>query len=141
MNSSITLVPELSINDFEKSLHFYTEILGFSIKYQRPDEGFAYLSHGNAEIMIDQIGKGRTWQTGNFEYPLGRGINFQIEVESISPILSRLKENNIPLFLEVEENWYRKGNKEAGNKQFLVQDPDGYLLRFTENLGERPLEK
>lgn len=134
-----SLVPELSITDFEKSLHFYTEILGFNVKYQRTEEGFAYLSFGTAEIMIDQIGLGRTWKTAEFEFPLGRGINFQIEVESISPILSRLKENNIPLFLEVEEKWYQKDNKEVGNRQFLIQDPDGYLLRFTEDLGEREL--
>lgn len=24
-----------------------------------------------------------------------------------------------------------------GNKEFLVQDPDGYLLRFSEDLGEK----
>jgi hypothetical protein len=32
---------------------------------------------------------------------------------------------------------YRVGDKETGNKQFLVQDPDGYLLRFFEDLGLR----
>ena len=139
MNPHISLVPELSITDFEKSLDFYTRSLGFSIKYQRPEEGFAYLILGNAEIMIDQIGKGRTWKTGDFQYPLGRGINFQIEVDSISTLLEKLKENNTQLYMEPEEKWYRKDSIEVGNKQFLVQDPDGYLLRFTQDLGERPL--
>jgi hypothetical protein len=35
----------------------------------------------------------------------------------------------------VEEKWYRVNDQETGNKQFLVQDPDGYLLRFFEDLG------
>lgn len=87
--------------------------------------------------MIDEIGKGRTWKTGEFDHPLGRGINFQIKVERLELLLTKLKQNSIELFLEVEEKWYRKDNQEVGNKQFLVKDPDGYLLRFSENLGSR----
>lgn len=135
------LVPELSVTDFEKSLDFYTRILGFSVAYKREEEGFAFLTLGEAQIMIDEIGKGRTWKTGDFEYPLGRGINLQIEVESIDSILKKLKQNSIKLFLDVEEKWYRKNDTEGGNRQFAVKDPDGYLLRFTENLGERRLNK
>ena len=30
-------------------------------------------------------------------------------------------------------------NKLLGNKEFLVQDPDGYLLRFSEDLGEKEI--
>ena len=132
---SNALVPELSITDFEKSLDFYVRILGFSIMYQREEDGFAYLSLGQAQIMIDQIGKGRTWKTAELEHPLGRGVNFQMEIESIAPLLERLQQNNIELFSPVEEKWYRRNNGEVGNRQFLVKDPDGYLLRFTENLG------
>jgi len=58
---SNSLVPELSISDFEKTLEFYTKILGFTIEYQRVDEGFAFLSLGEAQLMIDEIGKTRTW--------------------------------------------------------------------------------
>jgi catechol 2,3-dioxygenase-like lactoylglutathione lyase family enzyme len=135
---SNSLVPELAITDYEKSLNFYTKILGFTIEYQRVEEGFAYLSLGESQIMVDQIGRTRTWRTGEFEYPLGRGINLQIEVVGdIDSLLSRLRQNNILLFMEPEEKWYRKDDYEVGNKQFLVQDPDGYLLRFFEDLGKR----
>lgn len=137
---SNSLVPELAITDYEKSLNFYTKILGFTVEYQRVEEGFAYLSLGESQIMIDQIGKTRTWRIGEFEYPLGRGINLQIEVvEDITSLLSRLRQNKIPLFMELEEKWYRKNDYEVGYKQFLVQDPDGYLLRFFKDLGERTL--
>lgn len=131
------LIPELSVSDFEKSLMFYVQILGFSISYQRKEEGFAFLTLGEAQIMIDEIGKGRTWKTGEFNYPLGRGINIQIKVKNIEHLLDKLKQHGVELFLEVEEKWYRKDTYEVGNKQFLVMDPDGYLLRFTEDLGSR----
>lgn len=131
------LIPELNVVSFEKSLNFYTKVLGFSVQYQRSEEGFAFLVMGKAQLMIDEIGAGRIWKTAEFEHPLGRGVNFQIEVESIEPLLGRLEENNISLFMKPEEKWYRVGDHEEGNKQFLVQDPDGYLLRFTEDLGSR----
>lgn len=134
------ITPELSVTDYKKSLDFYTRILGFEIKYSREEEGFAYLFRGEAEIMIDEIGKGRTWKTGELESPLGRGINFEIHVDDIEPILANLKQNNIQLFMQPEEKWYRKGTLELGNRQFLVQDPDGYLLRFAQGLGEREIQ-
>ncbi len=67
----------------------------------------------------------------------GRGINLQIEVPDVDSLLKRLRENGVDLFMEPEEKWYRKDRVEVGNKQFLVQDPDGYLLRFYEDLGIR----
>ncbi|MEO8607186.1 MAG: VOC family protein [Chloroflexota bacterium] len=137
--TSNALVPELSVSSFEKSLDFYTRILGFSVAYDRLEEGFAFLVLDGAQIMIDEIGKGRTWKTADFDFPLGRGINLQIEVENVDSILTNLQQNHVPLFLELEEKWYRVGDHEVGNRQFLVQDPDGYLLRFTQDLGERPL--
>ena len=101
------------------------------------------LEREGAMIMLDQINHGseRTWLSGVMEHPFGRGINLQIEVGSIMPLYSGVKKNGAKIFLEIEEKWYRIGDNEGGNKQFIVQDPDGYLLRFFENLGQRPLIK
>ncbi len=124
MNSkSNNLVPELTVSSFEKSLDFYVRILGFSVAYQREEEGFAFLTLGEAQLMIDETGKGRTWKTAEFEYPLGRGIDLQIAVEGIRSMLDRLKQENIKLFLETEEKCYRIIDHEVGNRQFLVLQP------------------
>jgi len=129
------LIPELLVFNFQKCLHFYTQILGFTIEYDRPEKKFAKLSLQGNEIMINE--KNGTWETGTLEYPLGRGINFQIKVDTVEPLLQALEENKYPLYQKLEENWYRKGNAEVGHKEFLVQDPDGYLLRFAEDLGKK----
>ena len=47
---------------------------------------------------------------------------------------------NYEIAFDIEENWYRQDNKLLGNKEFLVQDPDGYLLRFSKDLGEISLK-
>ena len=133
----MSLTPELSVRDFASSLEFYTRVLGFTVRYERPEEGFAFLELGAATLMIDELGQGRDWQTALLEYPLGRGVNFQIMTGDLEPLLERLNRAGIALFTDVEEKWYRKNQLEVGNRQFLVQDPDGYLLRFAQDLGQR----
>ncbi|KAK9238993.1 VOC family protein [Lipomyces kononenkoae] len=136
------VVPELSVSDWRKSIRFYCDILGFSIDYTRPEEGFAYLRLGQAELMIDQIGIGRDFDNGHLPgaYPFGRGVNLQIEVENVVAIAASLQAYEVPLMLPIEDKWYRVNEHETGNRQFVVADPDGYLLRFFEKLGVRPSE-
>ena len=134
------LVPEFAVCDWRRSRWFYCEVLGFDCLYDRGDEGFAYLRLGEAELMIDQIGLGRTFDGGHAPDapPFGRGLNVQIRVPAIRPLLEALERANWPLFLPPEDKWYRTGSVDSGNRQFVVADPDGYLLRFHEDLGERP---
>lgn len=133
------LVPELSVTDYEASRHFWCDLIGFSLHYERPEEGFGYLVLGSAHLMLDQINRGRTWATGALEPPLGRGINFEVQVENLDTALQRIMSAGWPIFVEPEEEWYRAGDIEIGVRQFLVQDPDGYLLRLQQEIGERPV--
>ena len=135
------LVPELSVTDYEASRHFWCNLVGFSLRYERPEEGFGYLVLGNAHLMLDQINQGRTWATGALEPPLGRGINFEVQVENLDTVLRRIESAGWPIFVAPEEKWYRASDIEIGVRQFLVQDPDGYLLRLQQEIGERPVRE
>ncbi len=130
------LLPELSVSNFQKSITFYIDILGFKILYQREECKFAMISIQEIQLMIEEIND--TWNTEKLEYPFGRGINLQIEIDNIQSIVDNLNKHNYPIFIEPQENWYRIDNQMKGNKEFLVQDPDGYLLRFAEDLGTKP---
>ena len=131
-----TLVPELGVTNIHASKAFWVDILGFNIKFERPEDNFIYLSLEGADIMLDQINKDISWLTGVLEPPLGRGMNLEITLNEIEPILQRLKQANYNLWREPKEEWYRSGNFKVGVREFLVQDPDGYLIRFAEELGE-----
>ncbi|MBY6932322.1 bleomycin resistance protein [Clostridium botulinum] len=124
------LVPELSVEDIEKSKEFYIDILGFKLEYERIEDKFAFISFEEAQIMIEEINE--YWNTATLEYPFGIGINFQINVSSVDGIISSLNKNNVEVFRDVKINTY-EGNGEAYvEKEILVQDPDGYLLRFSQ---------
>ena len=140
MSSEPGLVPELAVTDYEASKRFWCDLVGFSVRYERLEEGFGYLVLGSAHLMLDQINQGRTWATGTLEAPLGRGINLEIQVARLDAAWERLMQAQWPIFVEPEEKWYRAGDVEIGVRQFLIQDPDGYLVRLQEEIGERPVK-
>ena len=130
------LVPELQVSDFDESLAFYTEVLGFAVAWSRPEEGFALLEREGASVMLEQAGgPGRRITTGPLEQPFGRGVNFQILVSSVDALAERLEANGRRPIIPLEERWYRRGTGRIGQRQFVVADPDGYLLRFAQLIG------
>lgn len=131
-------IPELSITNLENSLNFY-KLVGFKLEYDRPENRFAFISLGEIQFMLQEISNDDKWNIAPITYPFGNGINFQLEVDNVGNIYDNLKNANYEIVFDIEENWYRQDNKLLGNKEFLVQDPDGYLLRFSEDLGERKI--
>ncbi|KVC71525.1 aldoketomutase [Burkholderia ubonensis] len=131
------LVPELICTDLVRSMTFYRDLLGFRVRFERPEDRFAYLDLGHAQLMLEQQNP-ESWLTGPMQFPRGQGINLQIEVDSIEPIHHRLRDAGIALFAEPRTSWYRQDDLEHGQIEMLVQDPDGYLLRLVEILDERP---
>lgn len=129
-------IPELSVTSLENSLKFY-KTAGFEIKYNRPEDKFAFISLGNIQFMLQELSDNDKWNVGELKYPFGNGINFQLEVKDIDKIYNNFKNNNYAIAFDIEENWYRQNDKLLGNKEFLIQDPDGYLLRFMHDLGEK----
>jgi catechol 2,3-dioxygenase-like lactoylglutathione lyase family enzyme len=145
------LVPELDVTALARSLRFYAEVLEFRILFERSEDRFAYLERDGVELMIQEAaGPGRRFRTAPLEFPCGRGVNFQLRVEDVDRVHSRAVEAGDDIVSPIEERWYRvdvtesggrwqvKGPTEAGNRQFIVADPDGYLWRPFRDLGMRP---
>lgn len=136
------LVPELTCSDFARSFAFYCGTLGFVRLYGRDVPAFAYLEREGAQLMLEQIADGPngSWLTGAMARPFGRGINLQIEASDLDALMGALARAGWPLYAEPETTWYRVEDRLEGQRQFLVQDPDGYLLRFCQDIGARPIE-
>lgn len=126
------LVPELYCEDIEVTKKFYVEVFGFEIKYERIEEQFAYFTLNGIDIMAEGInGVGRRWLTGEMEKPFGRGVNFQWDVAEIDDFYARVQAMAPrSIYLEMETKEYQCADQVAVQKQFVVQDPDGYLFRF-----------
>ncbi len=139
MTKAPRIIPELDVTSLSLSLEFYTSVLGFRVLYDRPEERFAMIDLDGARLMLEEAGgPGRRFTTAPLERPFGRGVNFQIEVKDAPAIYARVIDHQCPVVIPLEKRWYRVGLNEEGNEQFVVGDPDGYLLRFFTDLGSRP---
>lgn len=123
-----SLIPELSVSNIDLSRKFY-EDLGFKCMYERKENKFCFLKLDNNQLMIEEINN--NWNVGELKYPYGRGINISMEVRNIDLIYKKVLNNGIKVFKEMETVKYRVNDEYVEDKQFLIQDPDGYLLRFT----------
>jgi catechol 2,3-dioxygenase-like lactoylglutathione lyase family enzyme len=145
---SASLVPELDVTDLARSLAFYVDVVGFTIVFERPAERFAYLALDDAELMLQEAaGPGRRFRTAPLERPFGRGINLQVLVPDVDLTYATIHAAGIEPTIPLEDRWYdvdvvrpsgrwgSTGPMKAGNRQFVVADPDGYLLRFYSSLG------
>jgi hypothetical protein len=114
-------------------------VLGFKYHVRRPEERFVYLIREGVHLMLEEAsGPGRRFRTAPLEYPFGRGINLQIEVADVDALYASVQRASLSAVIPLEERWYRQDQTEAGNRQFVMDNPDGYLLRFFSDLGRRP---
>ncbi len=134
------LMPEIYVTDFKKSFDFYAKILGFKFEYGRENPKFAFFSYYGSQLMIQELAPGEREEM-QLEYPFGRGMNFEIDTPDVSVIIKSLEQNRYPLSRGIKESWRDVGiqGKRHGSKEILVHDPDGYLLRFNQDLGEKSI--
>ena len=146
----VSLVPELDVTDLDRSMAFYVGLIGFEVVFERPHERFAYLALGRAELMLqDAKGPGRRFRTAPLAQPFGRGINLQVAVPDVDNVHAAVAAAGLKPVLALEERWYEvnvvapagrwngPGPMRTGNRQFVVEDPDGYLLRLFTSLGTK----
>ena len=123
-----SLIPELSVTNITFSTKFYV-LLGFNVKYERKENKFVFLEYENNQIMIEEVNN--NWSVGKLSYPFGNGINLSMEVSDIDALYEKVKKLDIPIFRELKVSEYKVDDEVYQDKEFLIQDPDGYLLRFT----------
>lgn len=129
---------ELKVVDLDASRRFYVDVLGFSIAYQRPEDRFIALRRGAAVLLLEEVHDNDRVSVGPLEPPLGRGVNLQFPTRDAVALERQAIEHGHRPMIPLEDRWYRVDDRAVGNRQFWLQDPDGYLLRFAEDLGSRP---
>jgi len=132
------MVSELQVTDLDRSLGFWAGLIGFEIAYRRGEEQFVYLERPDgAQVMLEQ--RNGRFETGSLELPFGRGIMMQVYVDDLEPIRAALTSAGWPLYMAAREIWRRTGDRDSGQRELFVQDPDGYLLMIAQNIGDRAI--
>ena len=127
------LIPELVVEDLAASLRCWVDQLGFEVMYRRDDPPFAMLRLGRAQVMLEQR-NATSWVTGPLERPYGRGINLEIEHPDPQALARRLEALGVALWRPLRRSTYVVHGVPTVQLAVLVQDPDGYLLRFAHDV-------
>lgn len=128
------MIPEIFVSNLHASLKFYIDILGFKKEYERTNTLFTFLSFQKSQLMLQELTVNEPWLTAQIQKPFGRGINFQIEVQSVDSLYTKILNAKLTPFKQLTTETYMVQAKAHSQREFLIQDPDGYLLRFAQFL-------
>ena len=123
------VIPEFLVSDIEKSRHFYCDLLGFSVEYERPEEKFLFLSLEDCQLMLEEVS---AEELAQLTYPFGRGVNISFGIKDVPQLYQNLLSANYPIHRQLTKREFRVGDHYIYPHEFAVLDPDGYFLRFSE---------
>jgi lactoylglutathione lyase len=113
----------IGVKDFEKSLEFYTKVVGLSVDRMmnpNPKMRIAFLGSGETkvELIDDEASSSRNY---------GKDVSIGFGVNSIDAFMGVLKEKGIEL-----ESGPHQPNPMI--KFIYVLDPNGFRVQFIENI-------
>ena len=124
------VIPEFVVSDIEKSRHFYCDLLGFAVEYERPEEKFLFLSLEDCQLMLEE---GSAEELAQLTYPFGRRCQYFLwhcRCSSAPP--KNCWKLTILSSRPLTKREFRVGDSFIYPHEFAILDPDGYFLRFSE---------
>ena len=120
--STIPIAPELFVRDIDASLRFYVEQLGF--RTVRRESGFAVVALGDAHLLLatpdETVQAMANWLAAG---PRGVGVHIRIMVDAVDALYQRASASSATVVRGLDDRAY-------GLRDFIIADPDGFLLRF-----------
>lgn len=120
-----SLDASLTVNDLEKSLAWYVDVLGFSVDRKHEREGklvAVSLKAGDVRVLLAQDNGAKGWDRVK-----GEGFSLQITTDqNIDELAAGIKAQGVGLDLEPTDTPW-------GARVFRLRDPDGF--RFTISSG------
>lgn len=113
------------VDDVDTAMDFYTQHLGFQVKFH-PAPGFAALERNGLRLLLNQPGAGGAGQDmPDGQTPTSGGWNrIQIQTDNLESVFTDLKEKKVSLRSGIIEG--------KGGKQVLLEDPSGNPVELFE---------
>jgi catechol 2,3-dioxygenase-like lactoylglutathione lyase family enzyme len=124
MSNFIQLTGFLYVDNLERALTFFNDVLGFETRFRRAD--YAYVHRETAGFRIWE-------QTGVDAPPRGtRRFAYYIDVRDVDGLYAELKPrlNTLP-----KGDVHGPMDKSYGQRELLVLAPDGNLIAFGQAIG------
>lgn len=111
----VPFTAEIKTPNFQRSLQFYTEVLGFDL-LRMSDDDFAVLEFNGGQFLIQG--------EKDVPEPRGLGVFFRFMVPGdIQKYYNLVQKRGAKILAKLETMFY-------GLSRFYVEDPDGYQIKF-----------
>lgn len=124
-NTSGQVAIRYIVNDIAASVKFYRDLLGFKVEMDT-GTGFAKLSHGNLQLMLNipnAGGAGQAMPDGANPAP-GGWNRLMFETDDLDADVKQLKDMKAKFRNDIVNG--------IGGRQILLQDPSGNLIELFE---------
>jgi catechol 2,3-dioxygenase-like lactoylglutathione lyase family enzyme len=123
MSNFIQITPFMHVEDMDRALVFFTDILGFKVLLRVSN--YAYLQRETAGFRILEQGGPEGAPPGN------RRFAYYIDVHDVDGLYAELK---LKLDTLPKGDVYGPVNQEYGQRELLVLAPDGNLIAFGQRI-------
>ncbi len=124
----MNLCLSLAVRDLDHTEYFYQSILGLDISRVIVAKGhppLLMLTLGDSVICFRDAGVIEAMHPALLQnmdrHPFGVGVNFEIPVIDLAPIVRRLDSEEVRCLYELDDAEFER-------REIWVHDPDGYLL-------------
>ena len=124
-----------NVKDVDRSVKFYSQ-LGFDVRWEwKGDDGnldYAGVGMGGAVIALGRIPKDGM-QRRDDDYtkwvstPLGAGVIVTVELRGVEKVYAKAKKVKVAIDSPLSKRPY--------GTAFMINDPDGYVIRFLRPVG------
>ena len=131
--------PSLSVADLRRSVDFYVSKLGFNSEGVYEQDGVAVhaaVSAGPVQIMFGPAAMAHGTWAGKLTagVPAGAGVILYTALEhGIDEYYGTVRSSGARIVEEIGDRFW-------GDRTFSVEDPDGYLLQFSQHVKDFPAE-
>lgn len=120
----IQITPFMHVTDLEQALHFFVDILGFTVEFQQP--GYAYVALEGAGIRILE---NRDPDERGVPH---RGFAYYVDVRDLEKIEQAI---GAKLATLPADDVVGPIDQRYGQRELMVRAPDGNLVVFGEAVG------
>ncbi|HET7641262.1 MAG TPA: VOC family protein [Ktedonobacteraceae bacterium] len=122
------LTPNLMVEDVNRTVAFYQEVLGFELLTSVPEEGqlaWAMLKRGGVELMFQTRGSLTEELPSLGGKDIGGTFNLYIDVEDIQGLYAAIRDK-VTVVANMHTTFY-------GANEIAIEDCNGYILTFAES--------
>ncbi|MBC8492174.1 MAG: VOC family protein [Chloroflexi bacterium] len=125
------MTPNLMVEDVNRTIEFYRDVLGFELLVTVPEEGqfdWAMMRRDDVEIMFQARSSLGGEVPALANVPIGGSLTFYTEVTGLMELYERLK-GQVEIVQDLHTTFY-------GTQEFAFGDCNGYILGFSEAVSQ-----